>query len=349
MNPSRRLALILVVIGTLVAPGATSAAAIPPANDDFASATRVTTLPFSEQIDLAAATVEPGEPAGTNCFGEEPLYASAWYAFTPAADGQLQVLTYAHFENAWVTIYTGSSIDALTQIDCGLQNSTPVQSGTTYYVRIAAQSLDKGLIDVTLRQTPPPQAAFASDPAEPNSIDFVSFFDRSVDETYEAHSTAWTFGDGATGEFDPVQHQYAADGDYLVGMSITTTDGRTASTQQTISVRTHDVRLTNIGVPHTARPGQTRSIVVSVVDLRYPETVVVRLHRVDEAGPAVIGVKELAMRVGTKASTVLLPYTFTAADAAVGQVSFLATVEILGHTDAVPADNSRSAVTSVKR
>lgn len=321
--------------------------ALPPPNDDFASATRVTALPFTDRVDLAAATLEPGEPAAASCLGYPPMTASAWYAFTPAVDGQLQIQRAGGSESVAV-IYTGTAMGTLTQIDCGFF-AIAVRAGTTYYIQVAAQSLGKGVIDVTLRQPPPPEASFVFDPAEPNSVDPVSFFDQSFDPAFQDSSHAWTFGDGSTSDLFNPTHRYAADGDYVVGMTITTVDGRTDSTQQTISVRTHDVRITNVTAPKSARSGQTRTVDVSVVDLRYPETVEVRLYRVDEFEQMLVSNAFVELTVTTRATTTSLPYTFTAADAAAGKVTFLVTVVIVGHADALPADNSRIAVTSVKR
>jgi PKD repeat protein len=321
--------------------------AIPPANDDFASAMPVTSLPFTDRIDLAGATVESGEPTAARCTAFPPLIASAWYAFSPTADGQLQVLLNGGFESV-AAVYTGSSIDTLTELDCG-SGAIAVQAGTTYYVQVAAESLGKGVIDVTLRQPPPPQAGFAFTPAEPNSIDPVEFFDQTFDPGFADWNDAWSFGDGSTSSLFNPTHRYATDGDYVVGLSVTTLDGRTGSTEQTISVRTHDVGIVGISAPNSARSGQTRSVVVSVVDRRYPETVEVRLYRVDDAGQTLIGDTFLDLAVSEKATTVSFPYTFTAADATAGRVTFLATVDIAGHTDALPADNSRTAVTAVTR
>ena len=53
--------------------------------------------------------------------------------------------------------------------------------------------------------------------------------------------------------------------------------------------------------------------------------------------------------MSSRATTAEIPYTFTTDDAALGKVTFVASVEILGHTDALPSDNTRTAVTSVAR
>jgi PKD repeat protein len=322
-------------------------AAVRPSNDDFASATVVLSLPFTDRLDLAAATLEPGEPDAASCTSFPPLIASAWYAFSPTAEGQLQVSRDGNFESVGA-IYTGSSLATLTQIGCGF-GSIAVQSGTTYYIQIAAQSLGKGVVNVTLQQPSAPQAGFGFVPDEPNSVDPVEFFDQTFDPGNSDWNDAWTFGDGSTSDLFNPTHRYLADGDYTVGLSVTTLDGRTGSTQATVSVRTHDVSVTGVTAPKSARSGQTKSVAVSLVDRRYPETVEVRLYRADDAGQTLIGDTILDLAVTTRATTISFPYMFTAADATSGQITFLATIDIIGHTDAIPADNSMTAVTAVTR
>ena len=244
--------------------------ATPPGNDNFETARPVTTLPFTDRIDFAAATLQAGEPAGANCEFFGPMIASAWYAYSPAVNGQLKVSWSGGFE-AHAVVYTGSSLGTLTQLGCGFR-PLAVSAGTTYYIQIAAET-GRDVLDIELSQPPPPQAFFRFDPAEPNSVDAVSFFDQSFDPAGGLDfSEDWSFGDGSTfSGFNPT-HVYAADGDYVAGLRITTPDGRTASTQHTISVRTHDVGITGVSAPKSARSGQTKVIAVSIVNRRYAES-----------------------------------------------------------------------------
>ena len=321
--------------------------ALPPANDAFASATPVTSLPFTEQVDLTAATLEAGEPSPDPCVGFPPLLASAWYAFSPSVEGQLQVTWTGGFE-ASAAVYTGSSISSLTQLTCG-PHSIAVHPGTTYFVQFVAESLGKGPLTVTLRQTPPPEPAIQTLPFEPNSVEPTQFFNSGQDPGGADSTETWTFGDGSTFVGPAPTHQYATDGDYPVSLTLVTEDGRSGSTQQTISVRTHDVSITGMTAPKSARAGQTRPISVAVVDRRYPETVRLTLYRVDSFGQTAIGQAFLDLVVSTRATATDFPYTFTTEDAATGKVTFLATIEILNHEDAIPSDNSLTAETSMVR
>jgi len=63
----------------------------------------------------------------------------------------------------------------------------------------------------------------------------------------------------------------------IVRDSVTTPDGRSGSTSQSIVVRTHDVAITKLSAPNAASSGQTRQIAVGLNSRRYPETVEVQL------------------------------------------------------------------------
>src|SRR5438045_1625774 len=52
----------------------------PPANDNFADAKVVTSVPFTMQEDVNGATTEAGEPP----FSCTPPQGTVWFAFTPA-------------------------------------------------------------------------------------------------------------------------------------------------------------------------------------------------------------------------------------------------------------------------
>lgn len=79
-----------------------------PVNDDFANATAIGLLPFSDTQDLSAASTEPGEPAAT-CFGSGN---SEWYSFTPATT-QSVMATSSY--GAGIAVYTGNSLSGLPE------------------------------------------------------------------------------------------------------------------------------------------------------------------------------------------------------------------------------------------
>jgi hypothetical protein len=76
-----RSAIRLLVLSclALTAPLIGAAAALAaPINDDFASASLVSALPFGDTVDASSATTEPGEPQ--SCFFSSQ---TVWYTFIP--------------------------------------------------------------------------------------------------------------------------------------------------------------------------------------------------------------------------------------------------------------------------
>src|SRR6266566_936424 len=56
---------------------------LPISNDAFASATVIGALPFSDVVDISAASMEAGEPP-SSCSGGASSHRTVWYAFSPA-------------------------------------------------------------------------------------------------------------------------------------------------------------------------------------------------------------------------------------------------------------------------
>jgi PKD repeat protein len=326
----------------------------PPPNDDFANATAISpaALPFSDTQIATAATTEPGEPTPT-CSARQPLPNSWWYSFTPTSAGSFTASSTGGA--AVIAAYTGSSLANLSQVGCafGFQVMTfRASPGTTYHLQVSDDS-DVEFIPLTftLDHAPPPVANFGFQPSDPSIFDTIQFFDESFDPGgVGIQSEAWTFGDGTTGTGGFPTHQYAADGDYTVRLTVTTTDGRTASASQVVQVSTHDVGITKFTVPSSASPGQTRSVMVGVSDKRYPETVQVQLFKSNsQGGFDLVGTLTQSIPVTTGRSTApfAFSYTFTPGDAAVGKVTFEAIATIQGARDALPADNTAIASTNV--
>jgi PKD repeat protein len=218
--------------------------------------------------------------------------------------------------------------------------------GTTYYFQVDDLFGQGGPLEFRLEVAPQPVANFGFSPSDPSVFDVVQFFDFSFDPgDVDFASKTWTFGDGATGTGCCPTHQYAADGDYTVQLTVTTLDGRTASTSQTVLVRTHDVAITKFSAPKSATAGQTRSIAVGINSRRYPETVEVQLFKSVPGGFQFVGVltQSVPVRPSNRTTNFNFSYTFTGADAQVGKVTFKAVARIVDARDALPADNEAIA------
>jgi hypothetical protein len=325
--------------------------ALPPANDNFANATVIspTQLPFTDTEDASAATTEAGEP---NC--GQTLSNSWWYSFTPTATESFTA-TAGGFD-AIVAAYTGSTLANLSQIGCTESSSNLLTfratAGTPYYLQMSdLADGSEGPVTFTLDHAQQPIAGFFIEPSDPSIFDTVQFFDTSFDPAQAGIQTeAWNFGDGTTVTGPAPTHRYAADGDYTTSLTVTTTDGRTASAQQVIHVSTHDVAITKFSVPTAARAAQTRSITVGISDKRYPETVQVQLLKSNtQGGFDQVGTltQSIPAQTGKSTTPFAFSYTFTPSDAAVGKVTFEAIATIQAFRDALPADNTAFALTTV--
>jgi PKD repeat protein len=189
---------------------------------------------------------------------------------------------------------------------------------------------------------PDPVADFYYYPGDPSSFDTIQFYDYTYDPAGAGiASRVWDFGDGATSTNQYPSHRYAADGDYTVRLTVTTSDGRTASTTQVVQVSTHDVSIVRLAVPASARVGQTVAVSVYVQNTRYPETVEVDLYKGVPGGFSRIGslTQSVSVKVGGRTTRFAFSYTVTSDDKAIGKITFRAYAVLIGHRDALPADN----------
>ena len=130
----------------------------PPANNDFANAAVVDSLPFSATPQMAGSDNQPGEP--TQCGPG----TSVWYKLTPQKHVFLRAETEVYGGIAVPSVYSGTSIDGLKLLACtneGFGDSTPypgvydgpmhdyysfaeLDAGQTYYVRVSAFLYNSG-------------------------------------------------------------------------------------------------------------------------------------------------------------------------------------------------------------
>jgi RTX calcium-binding nonapeptide repeat (4 copies) len=132
--------------------------AMAPSNDAFAAAH----LLGGTEGDLAAtskdATKEVGEPAHAGT----PGGASVWFRITPNRTGRMTVLTRQISFDTVLSVYTGASVDALTEIasnnDHGTSDASrvafPVVPGTTYFIAVDGDDGGSGPFILRWRQGP---------------------------------------------------------------------------------------------------------------------------------------------------------------------------------------------------
>ncbi len=127
--------------GTLSGIDADLAQRAVPANDMFANAEAVASLPFSATVDTSRAGAETGEPApcGTT------TSRTVWYSFTPDRDGMVVINTRGSTSAAVLGVYTGDIDDplGLHTVACnhhsmrgGDQIGFNAEQGVKYFVQL---------------------------------------------------------------------------------------------------------------------------------------------------------------------------------------------------------------------
>ncbi|MDR3577950.1 MAG: hypothetical protein P4L50_29140 [Anaerolineaceae bacterium] len=124
-------------------------------NDDRANATVIGSLPYTNSISTAGATMESGEQLSTCNSASDG--ASVWYKFIPTATGIYSVDTQGSNYDTVAAIYSGSA--NLSQVNCNNDDPGPYPSpsysrldftgtkGTTYYIQITNYNNNSNLSD----------------------------------------------------------------------------------------------------------------------------------------------------------------------------------------------------------
>lgn len=351
-NKAARPGIVLLAIVALVLGSTAIAFADAPSNDNFADATQLGSVPSSGNADTSEATLEANEPIP--CTGYS--FNSVWWAFTAPEAGSFAAQLDPPYP--WIVAYTGAALTNLKQVAGGCYTTGmtfQANAGETIYIQVLSTYYSLGAVNLSIDVAPMPVADFYYDPNDPSTFDTIQFYDNSWDPgNGRITSQVWDFGDGGTTTSWDATHQYAATGDYTVQLSVSTEDGRTASTSRVVTVANHDVALARFGAPKTGRVGQTSKIAVSVASKLTAETVQIDLYK---SIPGIsdsfqwLGGQQLLVpaRSSKRTVTVNFNYTFTSDDARVGKVTFKAVAVIVGWRDALPGDNEMRATARVSR
>jgi FlaG/FlaF family flagellin (archaellin) len=102
---------------------------LPPANDDFTSATLISSLPFSDAVDTRGATAAGDDPP---CGSRKGV----WYTFTPHEDMRVVPSAAGSDYATTMSVHTGTR-GALVEVACvsypHISPQIPVEGGTTYH------------------------------------------------------------------------------------------------------------------------------------------------------------------------------------------------------------------------
>lgn len=319
----------------------------PPGNDGFASATRISSLPFAaEREDLTAASLELGEP--TDCrIGDRTV----WFDYVAPADGSLSG-TYQASSNAQLAVFTGGTLSGLTLIDCyeptgETRFALAVRQGETYHLRmsVAESPFFQYGVSLDLREAPAPYVDFRWSPGYPVAGEEIRFADDSSDTAgFAIDGWHWQFDDGTTAEGQVVFRHYARNGDYPVTLTIHTTDGRKASLTKTVHVESHDIRISRFRVPRVGIVGRLARIEVRVTSRFGPESGLVLIYRSTSNGEVELAAVPVRIpRSGHgRHATVVVKDRISAEDAVAGTVTYRVVVRY-EMPDVDPSDNQATA------
>jgi hypothetical protein len=117
----------MLVVAACLSLVASAASAAPPANDDFADAVALTGLPANASGTNVDATKEAGEPTHAGIAGGG---FSVWWSWTAPSTGGVAIETCGSAFPTVLGVYTGSSVEALTEVASGRwQNAEEACSG----------------------------------------------------------------------------------------------------------------------------------------------------------------------------------------------------------------------------
>jgi PKD domain-containing protein len=135
--------------------GPRAAFSSPPANDNFADAGVISTLPFTDSGDLNGTTTEAGE--STPCIFQPQ---TVWYTFTPSSTTVITADLNGSSGGMVLTAYqsNGGGIGGLGYMSCifGGSLTFTANAGTTYYFQIGSYYYGSVRAQFNVREIPPP-------------------------------------------------------------------------------------------------------------------------------------------------------------------------------------------------
>jgi len=158
-----RMRVVLIAVIVLAAlTSAPAAHAAPPSNDAFASAKTIAPFPFYDELSVAEATTEAGEPTPT-CLGGSSIGHTLWYTYTPSVDIAVKANSYNSDFDTVIALYkqTGSGFGGLVQLACN-NNIQPAETvsrvawnlvaGKQYYFQVGGVGAANGTLKFRVKQ-----------------------------------------------------------------------------------------------------------------------------------------------------------------------------------------------------
>src|SRR2546430_10641261 len=158
---------------------------LPVSNDAFASATVIGALPFSDVVDISAASMEAGEPP-CSCSGGASSQRTVWYAFAPAVGAVVTASVAAQFSTV-VGVYSGG-LGGMAEITCRspfvVRDATFLaQAGTTYHIQVDGMFGQTGVLELRLDVVPPPPTDLFDNATAIGALPFTGTVDLTAAST----------------------------------------------------------------------------------------------------------------------------------------------------------------------
>lgn len=202
----------------------------PPPNDDFADATVIGELPFSDTVDIGGAAVEEDELSSSCNFGG--VFSTVWYAFTPPEDTVLVASASTGGANTALAVWT--EINAgFEEVDCdgfvgivlAARLAFPADAGVTYVfqVDVLADEPPVGTTFTLASVAPPPNDNFG-DAIEISSLPFSDALDTVAATEEQREPVACIGGKFAVPPLATVWYAFTPEEDTVVVADTTGSD-----------------------------------------------------------------------------------------------------------------------------
>jgi hypothetical protein len=242
--------------------------ASPPPNDNFGSATVVTSVPAHFTEVTGAATTEPGEQLNvmnSNCFAEQAtgvVGRTVWYSLTPTNSGPLTITTRGSDFDTVVVVYSGNSVGGLTRVACNddiweplpqSQLTFTVVAGQTYRVQVGGFGNTGGNLSVDFEWNISPVPT-ATPTATPNGTPPPATYPATVMADnpaayWQLDETSGTVANDSSGN--------GSNGNYLAGVTLGSPGAITGSSDTSVTL---SVSGSYVDVPNTPSLNPTSSV-----------------------------------------------------------------------------------------
>ena len=165
----KRVRIVALIVGAIMAVPLASASAAPPSNDTVAGATVVDSLPFSDTVDTTQATTDDHDASLAPLCGVDPTLTfsnSVWYAYTPSTDQTVSLDTGGSSYGVAGAIVTGTP-GAFQPVPGGCFfgfTTVGLTANTTYYIALLESPAGSGgTLQVSISELIVPSAELTVD------------------------------------------------------------------------------------------------------------------------------------------------------------------------------------------